>query len=310
MADIYGTTSPDTIDGTEENDNIFGLAGDDDLSGMRGNDILYGGEGNDTLDGASPVVQSFSDSGADTLIGETGDDTYNIGYGDTIVENFNEGIDTVISFNAGSSFTLGDNLENLTINYSYRGRGDVYGYGNELDNIINGGAPNNVYLYGLAGNDTLNSLGYGVTLDGGAGNDTLNLGGAFGRGSGGTGDDALIGVGGNDRLFGDEGNDYLKGNGANDYLNGGEGSDALTGGAGADTFTFSSPLEGIDTIWDFASSEGDKIQIDDSGFGIGQGQYDKFTFNSSTGALFFEQTQLAWLQAGTDFVTNRDITIV
>jgi hypothetical protein len=43
-------------------------------------------------------------------------------------------------------------------------------------------------------------------------------------------------------------------------------------------------------IADFTYLEGDKIQIFATGFGIGLDEYNRFTFNSSTGALFFDQT--------------------
>jgi hypothetical protein len=46
-----------------------------------------------------------------------------------------------------------------------------------------------------------------------------------------------------------------------------------------------------------------------SEFGIRQGQFDKFTFNSSTGALLFDRTQFALLQPNLDFIPSRDITI-
>ena len=118
-------------------------------------------------------------------------------------------------------------------------------------------------------------------------------------------------------MLGGNGNDNLSAFGNNNYLDGGSGNDSLisvaatggytfVGGAGADDFLLYSPL-GIATINDFNSSEGDKIQT--VFFEIGQGQYDRFTFDSSTGALFFDQTQVASLQPGLDFVPSRDIII-
>lgn len=77
-------------------------------------------------------------------------------------------------------------------------------------------------------------------------------------------------------------------------------------GTGADRFLLYSP-QGIATINDFNSSEGDKIET--VFFVIGQGESNRFTFDSSTGALSFDQTQVASLQPGLDFIPSRDIVI-
>ncbi|PPD11412.1 type I secretion C-terminal target domain-containing protein, partial [Methylophilus sp.] len=90
------------------------------------------------------------------------------------------GIDEV---KASVSYTLGDNIENLTLTGAA-----ISGTGNNLYNIITGNASNNI-LSGDAGNDTLN---------GGTGNDTIN---------GGADNDTLIGGLGNDILTGGLGAD-------------------------------------------------------------------------------------------------------
>ena len=87
------------------------------------------------------------------------------------------------------------------------------------------------------------------------------------------GNDLLTGdsidVGSFDMLNGLAGNDMLNGGAGNDTLNGGLGVDNLTGGAGADWFDFNALAElGLtslttDTITDFKTSEGDKIDLRD-----------------------------------------------
>lgn len=119
--------------------------------------------------------------------------------------------------------------------------------------------------------------------------------------NGGTGDDYLDGLGGNDALDGGTGNDTLVG---------GLGNDTLTGSADADTFVFNYLLEGIDLINDFKFIEGDKIQISQIGFGASS--ISQFTYDNSTGTLFFEQTPFASLQPnlGSGFIPSLDITLV
>ncbi|MEP0851606.1 calcium-binding protein [Funiculus sociatus GB1-A4] len=99
---------------------------------------------------------------------------------DIIVEDVNAGTDTVISY---VTWTLGENLENLTIN----GTAALNGTGNSLNNSISGNGGNN-------------------TLDGGSGNDIIN---------GGSGDDILVGGEGNDTLNGGAGSDRFVFNASN-----------------------------------------------------------------------------------------------
>ncbi len=185
---LTGTSGNDTLDGSSGNDTLTGLDGDDSLLGGYGSDSLSGGNGNDTLSGYS---SSGYDGVADTLVGGAGNDTYYIsieGYDftrytyvtlDTITEAVNGGIDTVIfsdNYNYDGSYTLGINLENLTLSggVSYYA---FTGIGNSLNNVLIG--RDNAYdiLIGGSGNDTLNGGNTDFssntdTLMGGAGNDT------------------------------------------------------------------------------------------------------------------------------------------
>ncbi|MEP7006831.1 MAG: hypothetical protein ABI810_12680, partial [Sphingomonas bacterium] len=71
-------------------------SGNDNLTGGNGDDVLNGGGGDDYLGGAAGNDRLNGGAGSDTLIGGTGNDTYVVdSLGDVIVENANEGSDTV-----------------------------------------------------------------------------------------------------------------------------------------------------------------------------------------------------------------------
>ena len=241
----------------------FTGTGDALLFGGFGDAIIRGGSGNDTLSGSS---QDRLDNGnSDTLIGGDGNDTYVEPYGsglvDSIIEDIDGGIDTVLT---RFTYTLLDNVENLTAIYGSFGSRLT---GNDLDNIIRGGQ--NSTLVGLDGNDQLIAQVGANILLGGEGDDRLQ---------GGSGDDLLDGGAGSDRIDGGDGidtasyagasagvavsiaiaraqdtggsgidtllavenlegslfADTLRGSGANNVLHGLAGDDLLLGGAGND----------------------------------------------------------------------------
>lgn len=122
--------------------------------------------------------------GADRMIGGSGDDIYNVDdMGDTMVEQADEGTDTVQSY---LGLTLGANLENLTL----LGTQASIGNGNELSNVLTGNSSDNA-LSGFDGDDVL---------------------------KGQAGIDALVGGAGNDSLIGGIGNDVLDGGAGDDWL--------------------------------------------------------------------------------------------
>jgi Ca2+-binding RTX toxin-like protein len=164
---------------------LIGTELDDVLIGAEGNDLLEGLGGNDYLDGGV---------GQDTMAGGAGDDTYIVdNAGDQVVENPDEGIDTVES--SITQYQLTDNVENLTL------VGPAWsGIGNDAANTITGNSVSN-YILGGGGDDT---------LIGDAGNDILR---------GGDGNDILLGGEGNDWLEGGAGNDtYIRYNEAGSDL--------------------------------------------------------------------------------------------
>ena len=99
---------------------------------------LFGSSGNDSLDGLA---------GKDSMVGGAGNDTYLVDdAGDKVFESANAGTDLVIS--TASSFTLGDNLENLVL----EGSDTISGTGNDSKNSLTGNNASNT-LIGLGGND-------------------------------------------------------------------------------------------------------------------------------------------------------------
>ncbi len=147
------------------NDTISGSGGPDFLLGWGGNDHLYGGAGNDTLNGGS---------GADRLIGGSGNDTYVVdNTGDVVTETSTLAteIDTV---NCSISYTLGANLERLTLT----GTAAINGIGNTLNNVLIGNSGANSLVAGV-GNDILNGSSGNDILIGSIGKDTLT--GGLGR---------------------------------------------------------------------------------------------------------------------------------
>lgn len=228
MSIIYGTSGKDNLSGTMYDDTIYGLAGNDKAFGNDGNDTIYGGAGADTLDGGSGNDYLFGDDGNDWLLGGLGNDYLDGGIGndtmrgmggdDTYVvdstsdvvdevygsQNINSSIDTVVS--KVQTYTLGTYMENLVLS-----EGEVrLGYGNELNNVIEGNSYYNL-LYGYGGNDS------------------------------------LYGYGGNDLIFGDIGDDYMVGGTGDDYVAGGAGNDIYLYSEG-DGFDYISDTSGTDII--------------------------------------------------------------
>jgi Ca2+-binding RTX toxin-like protein len=242
-----------------ENFEHLTLLGSDAINGT-------GNSGANTITGN--VAENVLDGGAgnDTLAGGGGNDTYFVdSSSDVVTEAVSEGIDLVKS---SASFTLGANVENLTL----LGDGDLNGTGNGLDNVIAGNTGSNT-LDGGAGNDTLSGgLGNDTYVVDSAG-DVLNenvdegvdlvksavswalaanfenltlTGSAAINGTGNDVDNVLTGNGGANTLTGGAGNDTLNGAAGNDWLIGGTGDDTYIVDSASDVITEQSG-EGTDS---------------------------------------------------------------
>ena len=72
----------------------------------------------------------------------------------------------------------------------------------------------------------------------------------------------------------------------------GGGKNVVEGSGGADTFVFKSANGNTDVIKDFSAKQGDRLEISNSGFGSEA----QFSYNASSGGLFFGDTQIAILE--------------
>ena len=172
-------------------DLLRGANGVDDLDGGGGNDRLYGNGGDDTLRGGPGFDKLYGGAGVDTLIGGSGGDWYYIDRADdVIIEQANEGIDTVY-VPVTVAYTMAANVEvaYLVRNDPSEPGGTVTG--NDIDNTIYG----TVYA-----DDTLRGGGGNDALYGDGGNDYLD---------GGPGEDYLVGGSGNDTYVVDNVFDYV-----------------------------------------------------------------------------------------------------
>jgi Ca2+-binding RTX toxin-like protein len=262
------------------------------LVGNSLDNVLTGNSGNNTLNGLE---------GADTLDGGAGNDTYIVdNVGDIIIEN-GTSLTEIDSVQSSISYTLGTNLENLTLRFA----DNLNGTGNERNNVITGNAGNNILdggagadtLTGGLGNDTyiidnvrdvivetstlkteIDTVRSSISYTLGANLENLELTGSANLNATGN---AL-----NNVLIGNSGNNALNGGVGNDTLIGGQGADMLTGGAGADTFVFNDISEvgkGAlrDVIYDFSSLQGDKIDLSAFDANLGTAGLDAFTFIGS-----------------------------
>lgn len=234
------------------------------MKGNSGNNTLYGYAGNDVIDGGV---------GSDTMYGGVGDDAYYVdNTGDRVIENANEGNDTVIS---SINYTLAANVENL---YLASTAGAINGTGNSLNNKIVGNDDNNILdgksgkntLIGGKGDDTyiINASNasdsivenYGEGIDTIKSSITYSLANTYNvENLTLTGTDNINGIG-NDMdnyIIGNSGNNILRGGEGNDTLDGRGGSDTLYGGKGNDKYI----IDNVNAVVEELEDEGNDTVI-------------------------------------------------
>ncbi|MFI3189690.1 hypothetical protein BCS42_01060 [Crenothrix sp. D3] len=230
------------------------------------NNFLLGNAVANNLDGKG---------GADVMAAYAGDDNYTVdNIGDVVVENANEGYDSVVST---VSYTLAANVEQLDFRTGPTGALAFEATGNTLDNFIGGNEFNNVLnggtgidiMVGEDGNDAyfVDNIADVVreALVGNAGpNTSLNAGTAdlvystavsFDLN---TGDASIAGGQGVENLvvwgttgiagIGNALNNIIYGQSLNNNLTGLDGADILVGGRGADTINLLENTASTDTV--------------------------------------------------------------
>src|SRR5262245_20359148 len=214
------------------------------------------GNGNDSVTGNDLANVLDGGAGADVMAGGAGNDTYSVDNGiDQVVENANDGIDTV---NASIHYALTPNVENLVL----QGSADLQGYGNDLANIITGNSGSNL-MDGGAGADAMaggpgNDVyfvddGDAVTENANEGNDAVFSTTHYALPAN---VETLVLQGSADlQGYGNDLANALYGNAGGNFLDGGAGADTMAGGAGDDVYV----VDGGDGVVENANAGTDAV---------------------------------------------------
>lgn len=264
-ADVMYSTVAVTLAANVE---ILYLTGTETINsiGNSNDNYLNGNDAANILDGQL---------GIDTMVGGKGDDTYYIdNIGDIVIENSNEGIDTIIS---SMTYTLSVNLENLTLT----GTSALNGYGNSLNNILTDNTAKNILDGGL-GNDiyVVQNTNDEIREDSILSSEIDEVRTAISYTLGDTnlenltlmGTEAINGTG--NTL-----NNTLIGNSAANILNGGEGIDTMMGGLGDDTYI----VDLQDSVTENADAGIDTVTSSLASYTLGANLENLILFNDTIG---------------------------
>jgi Ca2+-binding RTX toxin-like protein len=231
---------------SNDDDYIIGDYNDNTINGLNGNDYIQGNSGNDALSGGSGNDNLWGGSGNDTMIGGTGNDIYDVDSSGDVVSETAVTATEIDLVQASITYTLGANLENLTLT----GVSAINGTGNSLNNTITGNSATNL-IAGGAGNDTMTGdAGNDIYVVGSSGDvvnetsvltteiDTVQSGITYSLGANVerltlTGTSAINGTG-------NSLNNTITGNSAANLISGGVGNDTMIGGAGNDIYVVGS----------------------------------------------------------------------
>jgi Ca2+-binding RTX toxin-like protein len=291
---IRGSNFGDKIVATQAIDEVFGGAGNDELVILSDQSVAFGDAGNDKLVGSSGNDRLYGGSGNDLLTGGIGSDTLDGGDDFDLVTYDSTGSVGAIASLSSPLVNRGEATGDVYVSIEGlqgTSQADVL-IGDAQANVLIGSIGDDKLL-GRDGNDSLFGGSGSDLIDGGNGFDSVlfqgansvlfdllnpsnNLGDANGDiyrsieaffggllGDGFYGNSLanyFAGEGGNDRLVGRGGNDTIVGGSGDDVIVGGAGLDQLYGGTGADLVIFGRG-DGIDVLFDFSTSEGDRIQL-------------------------------------------------
>jgi Ca2+-binding RTX toxin-like protein len=235
----------DTLIGTDRGDGLKGAAGDDVIRGLGSSDFLAGQGGDDRIEGGPGFdIADYFDGNYDDGLSTAGPISVDLATGvatgdgsDVLVDiegaTGRTGADTMIGDDGDNAFFQlwegGDTI--------LAGGGDDYLFPGSGADAIDGG-PGTDFLSMADGElDAPRTDGVEVDLAAGSSSDGDAIAGVEQVG-GTTFADRLSGSAGADALFGTDGDDTLDGGAGDDIVDGGNGTDVLAGGTGGDLLAF------------------------------------------------------------------------